>query len=933
MKKYILWTFLLASTLFISCQNDRMIEAEEDKYSEQTDIRGNYVEMPERVNILPGVLYVKVSRSCAEDLRVNQQDEVSLQSVPSKMAASLTKINTTSVRKLFPTDKRYKKRHQKAGLDQWFVISFDDTDPLEAQAIMARLEEVEVAEEQYRMALPETQMMPLSEEDLRGLRADDRTYPFNDPLLPTQWHYKNYGNIGSSKPNADINLFPAWEIETGKPNVIIGVIDGGIDYTHEDIKDNMWVNLAELNGTPGVDDDGNGYVDDVYGYSFVKYLSDPLPPGKVEPDDAGHATHVAGTVAAKNNNGIGVSGVAGGDGSPESGVRLMTCAIFRKGREGGDAAAAFVYSADNGAVISQNSWGYVHPGPGRLPYSLKQAIDYFIDNAGCDDDGNQLATSPMHGGVVIFAAGNDETDYVAQPSAYERVVSVSAMAYDFTKGYYTNRGAWVTLMAPGGDSDRFGAKGGVISSVPPSIYKGEKYGSMQGTSMACPHVSGIAGLIASKFGGPGFTNEHLKMRLTNSFLPYDINAYNPGFENRLGKGYIDAYGTLITNEEKAPEAPKFKEAEVGFVQMEVKWTVPMDEDDGQPSTYKLFMSKEPLNDSNYTSGAILAPREHTTINGVGKKPGDEMSFRVSGLKDNTTYYFALVAYDRWGLRSPIAYANYTTKENHPPKATGLPEGMVSVSNLNSEQFSIKVNDEDGHKWDYELSGDTKGVSVKREGDNIHFTIYPMLDYNVYALLLKLTDELGAVSEYTIPFEIFEYIPPKYKGGLEDMIIGLNEGKISIPLQEMFEHNERYTLKLSAKSYDGSIASAEVIGGNVMEITTHKLGLVSIKVESEDDVKKGDEVRFAVRVVENSNAAVHMVYPLPVRTNLNMLINKSLTSVEAIVTTLRGEEVLRKNVTADPTHIGRLNLKSLPSGTYKLHVKSSKETYTRTFVKH
>ena len=141
--------------------------------------------------------------------------------------------------------------------------------------------------------------------------------------------------------------------------------------------------------------------------------------GRSTPDDESHGTHVAGTVGARTNNNIGVAGVAGGDGTEGSGVRLMSCQIFGGKNEGGSGARAMYYSANNGAVISQNSWGYVlKANITAIPQADKAAIDYFIKYAGCDKDGNQLPNSPMKGGIVIFAAGNDGMDYKSYPGAY-----------------------------------------------------------------------------------------------------------------------------------------------------------------------------------------------------------------------------------------------------------------------------------------------------------------------------------------------------------------------------------------------------------------------------------------------------------------------------------------------------------------------------------
>lgn len=418
--------------------------------------------------------------------------------------------------------------------------------------------------------------------------------PFNDPILSYQWHYNNDGTGQRSVEGADINVFEAWKIETGKPNVVVAVIDGGIDINHNDLKENLHVNEAELNGQEGVDDDDNGYVDDVYGYNFVDNNATITPHR--------HGTHVAGTVAARNNNGIGVAGVAGGDGSENSGIRMISCQMFSHGKNpgdpdrGADGALPMKYAADAGAVISQNSWGYSYLGPGFLSPSMIAAIDYFIEYAGCDENGNQREDSPMKGGIVIFAAGNDYMDYRALPAAYDRVISVGSFGPDFKLADYSNRGDWLSILAPGGN-DWIG-DGEVISTFP-----NNQYSYMVGTSMACPHVSGIAALVVSKFGKKGFTADELKSRLVNAVKDRDVNAENPSTRGRMGRGYIDAARALMEKGNIAPEPIKEVKVTEEMTGLKIAFKTVADEDDGKAVAYKIYGSDSPLTVGNLQSAS------------------------------------------------------------------------------------------------------------------------------------------------------------------------------------------------------------------------------------------------------------------------------------------------------------------------------------------
>lgn len=870
-----------------------------------------------------GRINVKLEKGANQALPTSAKGNVEMQSVPSAMSSAMKYAGAYKMERVFKPAGIYEERTIAEGLDRWYTIYFDESkDVAEVVQQFNKAAGVEYAERVLPIARPKFTAKPYT-----GPAPQTRNQPtasaFNDPLLAKQWHYYNDGSVSPhAKKGADCNLKPVWEkYTTGKNNVIVAIVDGGIDVTHEDLVDNLYINEKEKNGQAGVDDDGNGFVDDVYGYNFVE--AKDVVGGKIEPDNEGHGTHVAGTVGARNNNGIGVAGVAGGNGAADSGVRLMSCQIFRGKDEQGDAAAAIKYAADNGAVICQNSWGYSSTsGVTAMPKLLKEAVDYFIKMAGCDANGQQRANSPMKGGVVIFAAGNENKDFAAYPACYPPAVSVSAMAWNFAKASYSNYADWVTIMAPGGDQDTFGTEGGILSTVPKSKVP-SGYAYFQGTSMACPHVSGIAALIASYFGRQGFTNDELKSRLITAHRPFNIDELNPGYKGKLGKGYIDAEAAFETDTKIAPEKVATLTLTPDFVDITAEWSIAKDEDK-TAAFYRLYISPNDLTAEN------IKDMSFKEINGMGHSLGEKLRFTFDNLQDNKAYSIAVVAVDRWGNLSEPAIQKCTTKLNHAPEVTNFPEKVIELNNNERKTFSFNVADPDGHNWDIRAIGETKGVSYSINQATVTVNLIPVLQAGSYTCTFVLTDDLGAKSEKSFTFKVIPYMPPKLEQPFANYIIGLDEGPVNISLKG------HYTSSGSQLSYktnvaNGGIASAQV-SNDQLQVKPLARGITRINVLASDGRQTSSDGSFQVRVVERKSAPVYAVYPIPAKTDINALLNPEVTQAEFVISSTVGEQLMSATVTPDKNNVAKLDLSKLRPGTYKLTVHTSKGNHTQMFIK-
>ncbi len=805
--KYIITLLLCATLLLAGCQSDRSAEREMPQEEQQEQNEGGTIENSPVTSILPGQVVIKVK---PEDLQGLRSSGMSLRATSEGAQQSFKEIGAVAIKPLFADYEEYRERRHKAGLDRWMVVTFEgNLSSIQAKEILSKAEAFEYVELQYATALPESKVTIVSPDAVSNTRAGGNMASFNDPLLPSQWHYFNRATstMPMAVAGADINLSDAWLQETGKPEVVVCVVDAGIDYNHEDLASHFDLDKS---------------------YSFVidRKTRQPKGQGQIESRSSSHGTHVAGTIAAVNNNGIGVSGVAGGNGEEGTGVTIINAQIF--GAKGEDTMAGvngIAYGADHGAVISQNSWGYTAPGPGKMLEYDKEAIDYFIKYAGTDEEGNQLPDSPMKGGIVIFAAGNDGLEYSNYPGAYEGCVSVASYGWGFKKAPYSNFGTWVDITAPGGDQE-LGEAAGVLSTLP-----NNKYGYMQGTSMACPHVSGIAALIVSKFGGQGFTNEMLKERLLGAIRPYDIYSFNPIFRGKLGTGYIDAGIALLENGGKVPDIVTDVKVQPSYIVADFSWAIAKDPDapNGQAYYYNLYISEKEISESNPS----IEPHKVYANNRTMSKA---IQYRVSGLTDATKYYYAVEAVDYFGQKSKqMTRGSFETMANKAPEIIdGLPKMPVEMANNQVIKLSLKVTDPDQHAWTYTLKGDLYGVKHYRNGEIVEMEIAPIQAIGTHQLTLVLTDEYGKSSENVITYTISQYQPVSLIKSLGEETIGVNEEGKKVDLNTLFKKQAGATLSFTASSESPEILSV-ALEGSMLSLQPKAKGRAIIQVTATDGI--------------------------------------------------------------------------------------------------
>jgi subtilisin family serine protease len=354
------------------------------------------------------------------------------------------------------------------GIDIWDVPEGNVEEIISAYNDDPRFEYVE---HDYIITLKDVEKTSPTQEDLATITPQITTP--NDPGYPQLWGLNNTGQTGGT-PDADIDAPEAWDIQTGNPNLVIGVLDTGVDYNHPDLVGNIWTNPGEIAGD-GIDNDSNGYIDDVRGWDFGNNDNDPM-------DVHSHGTHISGTIAAKANS-VGVIGVAWN-------AKILPLKLFNDSGVGStsNVILALNYATAKGVKLTNNSWG-------GGPYS--QALYYAIK------------TAEQQGALFITGAGNssENTDITpAYPASYDllSIISVASTDHKDLLSSFSNYGL---------TSVDLGAPGSRIYSTTP----GGNYATYSGTSMASAHVTGGAALVWSQH--PTWTAQQVKNQLLQTIDP------------------------------------------------------------------------------------------------------------------------------------------------------------------------------------------------------------------------------------------------------------------------------------------------------------------------------------------------------------------------------------------------------------------------------
>lgn len=796
-------------------------------------------------------------------------------------------IGVTGLERIFPDAGEFEPRSREMGLHRWYRVHFSPS----------------VRKDQAADVLRQVKGVVTYEPVIKAKRM---SYPFNDPKLSSQWQYQNEGTNTSWVAGADMQVIPVWKYyTTGSSTVGVTVVDGGIQLNHEDLV---------------------GNTDATNSYNFATKST------YITPDD--HGTHVAGIIGAVNNNGIGVAGMAGGDAAEGiPGVRLISCQVF-SGEGNGGFENAIKWGADHGAVLCNNSWGYdfsnddgsykdeearksheffLQPNTGEYASALKSAIDYFNKYAGMDANGKQ--TGPMAGGVCFFSAGNDSKPW-GPPAEYPGAVAVGAIGPNGGRAYYSCYGDWVDVSTTGGDYHY-----GQIYNT----WTNNAYGNFQGTSMACPHATGVAALLVSYFGGPGFTREMLLERM--------LNAQNPTVSldvQQIGV-MLDATAAFTYGEDRTPAKVTDLSATAKANTITVSWTV-TGSDKLPAAGYYLFSGTDQNAVAESTQDKTGKGVKKTTVISTPYSVGETITATLKSLKFETPYWFKVIGFDKQPAYSEASdLLTVTTPANNPPVITpDEPTEGLAIRSFESKEISFTITDPDEHVFITEVTPGSKaetwtetagGQTVRIDGSKV--------ESGTYQAVITAMDEFDAVSTYTLTYRILPNTPPAAVKDIPDMLLSGQSDAAQIPMAEYFKDPDGEPLTYDAENTAPAVLHATVNSG-VLHITPIGFGASTVTVYAID--ARGDKASITFRVLVRQPGIEYQAYPNPVTDFLQIATGMNVESTEIKVVSATGSTVWEGTVNASAFEPAKVDFTTFAPGQYGLFLKFGGKEYHETIVK-
>lgn len=804
----------------------------------------------------------------------------------------MEQLGVISMERLFPDAGEFEPRTRAAGLHKWYTVTYNAEMPAtKAEASLADVPGVVTVEQRRAVRL----------------RAES---VFNDPRFSDQWDLFNDGSIKGTVAGVDVNAAPVWiNITTGDPSVVVAVVDGGVDFSHEDLKDN--VDLANS-------------------YNFITSSGNIVA--------GSHGTHVAGTIAAMSNNGLGVAGIAGGNAvTGEKGTTIISCQVFADDNsKANDFSTAIKWAADHGAVIVNNSWGYdywdedhknydadnarkdhefyLKPNSGEYRSSLKDAVDYFNSNAGLDKNGRQVG--PMAGGVVIFSAGNDATEYGA-PSGYPGILAVGAIGATGRPSSYTCYGDWVDLAAPGGDGNY-----GILSTLPDN-----QYGTMQGTSMACPHVSGVAALVVAACGGMGFTRDMLVDKLLNgTSSKVDLSSYQVG-------PLVDAWNAINYGDTTPPATVTTLSVSAQANSLIASWKVTGH--DNIPAAGFLVhysASKADLEASTPTEKKEGVEEAYFGLS--TERIGDVVTIPLRNLEFEKEYYVRIYAYNANRVFSgPSATVSARTAVNNPPKITA-DEDLSNLRIKASETRAILFHIEDPDSHEITVTH-TPGSAAESWRANPEGTYTLQINATqaqagTYVSKILAEDPYGASAQAEVTYTILENHGPVLKKQMENQILTTQGEDFSLTLSDYFSDEDGDVLVYTATNTSGSAVHITTNSGKLSG-TAISNGLASVSVKASDPLGKSASAEFKVAV--RTGDVVISAYPNPVTDKLyitNREVNPVSMAVRIVSAT--GGVVFDGTVSGSAFDPAVIDMTRVAPGVYSAAITLGGTEYKQTVVK-